>query len=58
MATGLECLSFCEIESVKAKMEESNSEILCMTNHVGFQSVFLDVWVLQAAYSKPHKVNF
>ena len=49
MVTGLECLCCCEIESVKVKMEESSSEIHCITNHEGFQRVCL---VLQAAYRR------
>ena len=32
------------------KKEESASEISCITNHEGFESVCLKVWVLQAAY--------
>ena len=31
--------------------EESASEISCITDHEGFESVCLNVWVLQAAYS-------
>ena len=33
------------------KIEEANDPtVTCITNHPGFKSVCLDVWVLQAAY--------
>ena len=32
------------------KKEESTGGISCITNHEGFESVCLNVWVLQAAY--------
>ena len=38
-----------ELERVQQKMEEANL-IGCITDHPGFQSVCLDVWVLQTAY--------
>ena len=47
MAIGHECVCCCEIDSVKEKMEESSSEIHCIIVHEGFQSVCLDVRVLQ-----------
>ena len=37
--------------TVEMKMEESASEISCVINHEGFESMCLNVWVLQAAYS-------
>ncbi len=37
-----------EIEKVKEKMELET--VCCITSHPGFQSVCLDVWVLQTAY--------
>ena len=49
-ATGHECVCCYEIESVNEKMEESSNEIHCITEHKGFQSVCLDIWVLQTAY--------
>ena len=33
------------------KKQENGSEIACIPDHEGFQSVCLDVWVLQATYS-------
>ena len=33
------------------KKEESESEVRCITEHEGFESVCLNVWVLQAAYN-------
>ena len=44
------CMLLCEIDSVNEKKEESSNKIQCITEHEGFQSVCLDVWVLQAAY--------
>ena len=32
------------------KKEESTGGISCITDHEGFESVCLNVWVLQAAY--------
>ena len=37
--------------TVEMKMEESASEISCITDHEGFELVCLNVWVLQATYS-------
>ena len=48
MPTGLECVCCCEISQVQAKKELEN--VQCITLHPGFQSVCLDVWVLQTAY--------
>ena len=50
MATGRECVCCCEIDIVKDKMKESSNEIHCITDHEGFQSVCLNVWVLQTVY--------
>lgn len=38
-----------EVENVVQKMEEVD-DCSCITLHPGFQSVCLDVWVLQTAY--------
>ena len=51
MATSRECICCCEIDEIVEKKQENASEIACITDHEGFQSVCLDVWVLQAAYS-------
>ena len=50
MRTSQECICCCEVESVVLKKEESASEVSCITDHEGFESVCLDVWVLQTAY--------
>ena len=49
--TNLECVCCREIVEVRAKRDEGNStEIACITQHPGFSTVCLDVWVLQTAY--------
>ena len=48
--TSHKCICCCVIERVVMKKEESASKISCITNHEGFESVCLNVWVLQAAY--------
>ena len=48
--TSKECICFCEVDRVVLKKEESSREISCIADHEGFESVCLDVWVLQAAY--------
>ena len=45
-----ECICCCEIDRMVMKKEEDASEISCITDHEGFESVCLNVWVLQAAY--------
>ena len=50
MPTSRECICCCEVERVVLKKEENSSEISCITDHEGFESVCLNVWVLQAAY--------
>ena len=50
MATDHECLCGCEIDSVKEKMDENSNEMSCITEHEGFHSVCLDVWVLHTAH--------
>ena len=47
MPTRRECISCCEVESIVEKKQEN---VNCIINHEGFQTVCLDVWVLQAAY--------
>ena len=50
LRTRQECICCCEVERVVLKKEESSREISCITDHEGFESVYLDVWVLQTAY--------
>ena len=51
MATSAECVCCKEISRTVAKMEEANDPtVTCITRHPGFESVCLNVWVLQAAY--------
>ena len=50
MPTSRESICFCEVERVVMKKEENASKISCITNHEGFGSVCLNVWVLQIAY--------
>ena len=40
-----ECICCCEVEKVVMKKEESASEISCITEHEGFESVCLNAWV-------------
>ena len=51
MPTSRECICCCEVQTVVMKKKENVSEISCITDHEGFKSVCLNVWVLQAAYS-------
>ena len=58
MPTARECVCCHEIDNVKRKIEEeSSSNINCIIEHEGFQSVCLDVWVLQTAYFS-HKSSY
>ena len=50
MPTSRECVCCCEIDQVMLKKEESANWNTCITEHEGFDSVCLNVWVLQAAY--------
>lgn len=51
METSAECICCKEVDQTLSKIEEGeSSELNCITLHEGFQSVCLDVWVLQAAY--------
>ena len=52
MPTARECVCCCEIEKIVEKREESLSgrHVECITDHEGFESVCLNMWVLQAAY--------
>ena len=51
MPTSRESIRCCEIENIiLKKKQENSSEISCIINHDGFESVCLNVWVLQTAY--------
>ncbi len=51
MSTSEECVCCKEIANVVDKVNELNdSSVGCITEHPGFNSVCLDVWVLQTAY--------
>ena len=50
MPTSRESIFCCEIENILEKKRENSSEISCIINHDGFESVCLNVWVLQTAY--------
>ncbi len=50
MATIPECVCCSEIERVVDKMEENTVQIKCITDHEGFSSVCLNMWVLQTAF--------
>ena len=50
MATN-QCVCCKEIEPIKNKIDALNDSVInCITEHPGFNSVCLNVWVLQAAY--------
>ena len=47
----MECVCCCEVDAIESKIQESQNDIIqCTTDHEGFLSVCLDVWVLQTAY--------
>ncbi len=51
MPTNLECVCCKEIASVVGKLDVlEDPTVTCITNHPGFETVCLDVWVLQTAY--------
>ena len=52
MPTAHESVCCAEISQVWQKVEDQRPEIQmsCITEHPGFQSNCLDVWVLEAAY--------
>ena len=49
MPTVDECVCCCEIEQVIHK-KQGDTQVTCITEHEGFESVCLDTWVLQTAY--------
>ena len=51
MPTSVECICCREVSAVVAKIDElGDISVICITQHPGFASVCLNVWVLQAAY--------
>lgn len=55
MQSSKECLCCREISAIVNKLsetEDTDSQIICITEHPGFASVCLNIWVLQAAYSQ------
>ena len=53
METSRECVCCKEVSRVMDKvdeLDESSASIGCITEHPGFATVCLDVWVLQTAY--------
>ena len=50
MPTLKECLCCQEIAQVVNKMRMTTVAMQCITDHPGFTTVCLDVWVLQTAY--------
>lgn len=51
METAEESICCKEIEAISQKMADGvDVDCTCITMHPGFQSVCLDVWVLQTAY--------
>lgn len=45
-----ECVCCSEIDVIRQKLDEIEAEIKCITEHVGFLPVCLNVWVLQAGF--------
>ena len=51
MPTARECVCCQEMPQIILKLADLSTEDLnCITEHPGFATVCLDVWVLQAAY--------
>ena len=51
MPTSVECACCREVSAVVAKIDElGDTSVISITQHPGFASVCLNVWVLQAAY--------
>ena len=46
----VESICCSEITRIQEKKEEGEEVVNCITMHPGFQTVCLDVWVLQTAY--------
>ena len=54
MPASQKCICCCEIDRMMLKKGESARRIECITEHEGFDSVCINVWVLQAAYFSYH----
>ena len=53
MQSHRECLCCQEVQVVMNKLSEAgDTQLTCITEHPGFASVCLNIWVLQAAYSQ------
>ena len=50
MPTAVESVCCCEIDAIAQKMDETEADISCITEHKGFEPVCLNVWVLQAGF--------
>ena len=50
MPTAAECVCCSEIDVIVQKMDETEADINCITEHEGFEPVCLNVWVLQAGF--------
>lgn len=50
MPTARECICCQESDRVNSKRESFNPDTPCITQHPGFSSVCLDVYVLETAY--------
>ena len=50
MPTNIECIYCREIDAVYNNIQEGANNIVCITDHEGFGSVCLYLWVLQTAY--------
>ena len=50
MPSSTGCICCRDIDAFESKMQVGQSDIECITDHEGFESVCLDVWVLQTAY--------
>lgn len=56
MGTGRECLCCNEIATIAEIMSElEEASLQCITEHPGFTTVCLDIWVLQTAYYQYHQ---
>ena len=52
MPTPIECVCCKEITAIANKCETTSSDetVTCITEHEGFDAVYLNVWVLQAGF--------
>ena len=45
-----ECVCCSQIDAIAQKLDESEADINCITEHEGFELVCLNVWELQAGF--------